>query len=203
MEQCLWIRRHTIIPLLQYARCAEVCQFNDELTATEDSYSVFSTKHFAVLRFCPAYTCNGIPPEEIICASEEEYTQCGEEYCTCDEDDGDCNNYREAQGYYEENCDEYGQCSNNGGQYNGNNNNNNANGQNAQNSNWQYYNANQDNQPQNSYCNDRDTDCQETYAEGYEEEEQTWGANGPGCQNNHGEYLLDIESYMVIVVEYQ
>ena len=89
MEQCLWIRRHTILPLLQYARCAEVCQFDDELTATEDSYSVFSTKHFAVLRFCPAYTCNGIPPEEIICASEEEYTQCGEEYCTCDEDDED------------------------------------------------------------------------------------------------------------------
>ena len=66
MEQCLWIRRHTILPLLQYAHCAEVRKFNNELAATEDSYSVFSNMHFVVLRFCPAYTCNGIPPEEII-----------------------------------------------------------------------------------------------------------------------------------------
>jgi len=42
---------------LQYSRCAEVKQFNDELAAQEDSTTVFTTKHFAVFRFCPAQTC--------------------------------------------------------------------------------------------------------------------------------------------------
>lgn len=49
---------------LSYLRCAEVKQFDDELAATEDSTSVFSTKHFAIFRFCPAKTCDLVPVEE-------------------------------------------------------------------------------------------------------------------------------------------
>ena len=47
-----------------YARCAQVRQFDDELAATEDSLSVFATKHFAIFRFCPAMTCMGVNSEE-------------------------------------------------------------------------------------------------------------------------------------------
>eukprot|EP00804_Cyclotella_cryptica_P003347 CCRYP_012836-RA/>CCRYP_012836-RA protein AED:0.38 eAED:0.39 QI:0/1/0.66/1/1/1/3/44/673 len=56
-----------------YHRCAEVRQFDDELAAQEDSTSVFSTKHFAVFRFCPAKTCEGMTEEQIAAEREEEY----------------------------------------------------------------------------------------------------------------------------------
>lgn len=45
---------------LSYHRCAAVKQFDDQLAAQEDSTSVFSTKNFAVFRFCPSKTCGGI-----------------------------------------------------------------------------------------------------------------------------------------------
>lgn len=44
---------------LSYHRCAEVRQFDDEIAAQEDTTSVFTTKHFAVFRFCPEATCMG------------------------------------------------------------------------------------------------------------------------------------------------
>ena len=44
---------------LSYSRCAAIRQFDDELAAQEDSTSVFSTKNFAVFRFCPSKTCEG------------------------------------------------------------------------------------------------------------------------------------------------
>lgn len=49
---------------LSYHRCAEVRQFDDELAATEDTDSVFATKHMAVFRFCPSETCMGYKQEE-------------------------------------------------------------------------------------------------------------------------------------------
>ena len=56
---------------MSYLRCAEVKQFDDELAATEDSTSVFATKHFAIFRFCPAKTCEGIVlTDEQIAAQE-------------------------------------------------------------------------------------------------------------------------------------
>jgi len=45
---------------MSYLRCAEVKQYDDEVAAQEDTKSVFSTKHFAIFRFCPAKTCDGI-----------------------------------------------------------------------------------------------------------------------------------------------
>lgn len=49
---------------LSYHRCAAVKQFDDELAATEDSTTVFTTKNFAVFRFCPSSTCEGTLQEE-------------------------------------------------------------------------------------------------------------------------------------------
>ncbi|KAL9189711.1 hypothetical protein ACHAXT_009386, partial [Thalassiosira profunda] len=42
---------------LAYQSCASIRQFDDALAATEDSASVFATKHFAVVRLCPSSTC--------------------------------------------------------------------------------------------------------------------------------------------------
>lgn len=58
-----------------YHRCAEVRQFDDELAAQEDSTSVFATKHFAVFRFCPAKTCEGMTEEQIEAEREAEYAE--------------------------------------------------------------------------------------------------------------------------------
>ena len=48
-----------------YLRCAEVRQFDDDLASQEDSPSVFSTRHFAVFRFCPTTTCEGMTEQQI------------------------------------------------------------------------------------------------------------------------------------------
>ena len=50
---------------LSYHRCASVRQFDDELAAADDSESVFTTKHFAVFRFCPEVSCMGYPDEDL------------------------------------------------------------------------------------------------------------------------------------------
>jgi hypothetical protein len=52
---------------LSYSRCAQVKQFDDQMAAREDTKSVFTTKHFAIFRFCPTKTCDPYaitPPEE-------------------------------------------------------------------------------------------------------------------------------------------
>ena len=43
---------------LSYERCATVKHFDVEKAAEEDSASPFRTQHFAVLRLCPAKTCD-------------------------------------------------------------------------------------------------------------------------------------------------
>ncbi|KAL7522899.1 hypothetical protein ACHAWX_007713 [Stephanocyclus meneghinianus] len=43
---------------ISYSRCAQVRQFDDQLAAIENSTSVFTTKHFAIFRFCPTKTCD-------------------------------------------------------------------------------------------------------------------------------------------------
>ncbi|KAL7508341.1 hypothetical protein ACHAXN_005428 [Cyclotella atomus] len=58
-----------------YHRCAEVRQFDDVLAATEDANTVFSTKHFAVFRFCPSKTCEGMTEEQIEAEREAEYQE--------------------------------------------------------------------------------------------------------------------------------
>ena len=62
---------------LSYHRCAAVRQFDDDLAAADDSDSVFTTKHFAVFRFCPEVSCMGYPDEDFEC-NEEMY---GQRYC--------------------------------------------------------------------------------------------------------------------------
>jgi hypothetical protein len=57
-----------------YLRCAEVRQFDDELAAMEDSPSVFSTRHFAVFRFCPTITCEGMTANQIEKERQAEYS---------------------------------------------------------------------------------------------------------------------------------
>lgn len=56
-----------------YLRCAEVRQFDDDLAAEEDSPSVFSTAHFAVFRFCPTLTCEGMTEKQIEAERQAEY----------------------------------------------------------------------------------------------------------------------------------
>jgi hypothetical protein len=58
-----------------YHRCAEVRQFDNELAAMEDSNTVFNTKHFAVFRFCPSKTCEGMTEEQIEAERQEEYAE--------------------------------------------------------------------------------------------------------------------------------
>lgn len=51
---------------LSYSRCAQVRQFDDQVAAREDTKSVFTTKHFAIFRFCPTKSCDpyAITPSE-------------------------------------------------------------------------------------------------------------------------------------------
>jgi len=59
---------------LSYHRCAAVKQFDDSLASEEDSLTVFTTKNFAVFRFCPSLTCEGIV-DEVIPLEDEEAVQ--------------------------------------------------------------------------------------------------------------------------------
>lgn len=123
---------------LSYSRCAAIRQFDDELAAQEDSSSVFSTKNFAIFRFCPSKTCEGTSPAV--------------QYL----------NQQAAQ----EAAQAQAQASSS-------------------------YNKNQNQQ-------------QQQVAEYVEptmfEKLQTGGANGEGCQSNYGEYMLELEDYLAIMV---
>jgi len=55
---------------LSYHRCAAVRQYDDDIAAREDTTSVFATKQFAVFRFCPSKTCEGIREDAV---DEEAY----------------------------------------------------------------------------------------------------------------------------------
>lgn len=133
-----------------YARCAVVQQYDDEVAAREDTPSVFATKQFAVIRFCPSQTCNGFQANP----QDEEYAA-----------------WVEAQyAYYEQQ---------NGG---------------AQ---AEYYqNAKEQYEKQPVYYNGQ-------YIEqGVFDRLKVNGANGEGCQSNYGEYMLEMEDYLDIMVEY-
>ena len=117
---------------MSYLRCAAIKQFDDELAAQEDSTSVFSTKNFAVFRFCPSKTCEGT-------SAQVQYL-----------------NEQAAQTT----------------QQNGNQNQ-----------------ANQNQQQEVEY------EEPATF-----EKILTRGANGEGCQSNYGEYMLELEDYLEIMV---
>ncbi len=111
---------------LSYHRCAAVKQFDDELAAAEDSTTVFTTKNFAVFRFCPSLTCEGIV-----------------------EDDGG-----EAQA------------------------------------------ANSSEAVEGEVASDAE------YQNYMFERLTVGGANGRGCQSNYGEYMVEIEDYLAIMVRH-
>ena len=147
---------------LSYHRCASVRQFDDELAAEEDSTSVFSTKHFAVFRFCPESTCMGVNEQdgyaEFLAAQEEWEAKQAAQYQN-EENDGT---------YWD-------------GQY-----------RNAEFLNGQWTTRD------GGVCNENDFDatgeCKNpTYA----------GARGEGCQSNYGEYMIELEDYLQLMLEYQ
>lgn len=124
---------------LSYSRCAAIRQFDDELAAEEDSTTVFSTKNFAVFRFCPSKTCEGT-------SSAVQYL-----------------NQQAAQEAAAQ-------------------------------------------QQASSYSSSSSSSSQQaTQQTEYEEPAifeklLTGGANGEGCQSNYGEYMLELEDYLAIMV---
>lgn len=148
-----------------YLRCAEVRQFDDELAAQEDSPSVFSTKHFAVFRFCPTMTCEGMTEKQIEAERQQEYYD---------------NLKNQNQAYAESQMEAYNAARN-------------GNGYNA-------YNA-------QNYVKQQ---AQEAQDSGESYEPPSWvfdkriigGADGSGCSSNYGEYMLELEDYLAIMLEY-
>lgn len=121
---------------LSYSRCAAIRQFDDELAAEEDSTTVFSTKNFAIFRFCPSKTCEGTSP---------------------------------AVQYLNQQA------------------------------------AQQAAQQASSYSSSSSSSQQAAQQQEYEEPAMfekllTAGANGQGCQSNYGEYMLELEDYLEIMV---
>jgi len=200
---------------LSYHRCANVRQFDDEIAAAEDTDSVFATKIFAVFRFCPARTCMGWEEEEEEWECDEDTY--GEAYCEALEE------YMEVM---EENAQMYGQYNSgwngwnqnggydqannwmnvNSGNYQGNGYNNN--GQQVQ----QYGQSScecEEGAEEGADANGDACECEEEgrYYDGssyqQEDEEEQWGARGAGCANNYGEYMMEMEEYLEIMLEWQ
>jgi len=199
---------------LSYHRCAAVRQFDDIIAASEDTDSVFATKVFAVFRFCPARTCMGWEEEE-----EEEWE--------CDEDtygEAYCEALEEYMEVMEENAQMYRQYGNgwngwnqnggydqannwmnvNAGNYQGSGYNNN--GQQVQ----QYGQSScvcEDGAEEGKDANGNACECDNgRYWDGSyqgEDEEEQRGARGDGCQNNYGEYLIEMEEYLEVMLEWQ
>ena len=179
---------------LSYNRCAAVRQFDDELAAQEDSMDVFATKQYAIFRFCPEATCMGYV---------DDMEQCGcEEQCQWHGDGGNGNgenNEEQCEEACEAQCHAFQKWQRQGGSeggwnyafsrqsgsssYYGN--------RNLQNKYTTYNNAWSD-YPFNFYRN---------YEEGYTDE--VFGSRGDGCQANYGEYMILLEDYMNLMLEFQ
>jgi hypothetical protein len=164
---------------LSYHRCSEVRQFDDELAAQEDSTNVFATKHFAVFRFCPKATCMGWQEEEADCGC---YYQCQSVLATeasNGNNNGDsdlCESACQTQCviWQRQNQDSSSSSSGSGRNLQNNNNNNNA---------------------YDSY----------TFAPYYDDgsSQEVYGARGQGCQANYGEYMIEIQDYLQMMLEWQ
>lgn len=134
---------------VSYHRCATVQQYDDEVAQRQDTTSVFATKRFAVFRFCPSQTCEGVRPDP----TEEEWAE-----------------YMAQQSNQNQNQDSYA---------------------------WE-----QQQQQQEQY------DSQPVYYNGQYIPQSTFdrlkvgGANGDSCQSNYGEYMLELEDYLDLMVEY-
>ena len=176
---------------LSYNRCAAVRQFDDEIAASEETTSVFATKHFAVFRFCPEQTCEGWQVEEADCGCEDQCEEIFEDmgnygYEAGDDDSGSCEEACQAQ------CDiweqQYGLYGGGQGQ---------SDGAERKLQNQNYYGA-------NSYSYNRFS--QMTFDPYYvqdNEEEEVGGARGDGCQNNYGEYMIEMKDFLEMMLQDQ
>lgn len=148
-----------------YLRCAEVRQFNDDLASQEDSPSVFSTRHFAVFRFCPTTTCEGMTEKQIENERQQENSAWAAE---------------QNQAYADNQAAAYAQARS-----------------------GDVYSAYQ----AQMYVKQQAAAAQ---AAGEDYEPPSWvfdkriigGADGSGCSSNYGEYMLELEDYLQIMLEY-
>ena len=170
-----------------YHRCAEVKQFDDVLAATEDSTSVFATKHFAVFRLCPEATCMGFSND----VSAIQVTDCGcKDQCSAAITAGvgtdlaacvtscatQCSIWQQQQ--YIAVRSSYS--SNRGS------------------SARKLQNYNYNNNYQSSWDN---FEFDPEYDDG--KYTAVTGSRGSGCQSNYGEYMIEVADYLGIMLEWQ
>ena len=162
---------------LSYHRCANVKQYSDTVAALEDTQNVLSTTSFAVFRFCPSATC-------MISSNDDSTWTCddGDTYCYEARTTAKRNNwtyeqfmaYKKWQKMY-------------GSQYE-----------------WEQKRAN----IASTTCDDTQENCELYYTgnyrsfQDYYEPQQVQGARGKGCQKNYGEYLLKLEDYLALMLEW-
>jgi len=164
---------------LSYHRCANVKQWSDDMASEEDTDTVLATRQFAVFRFCPEATCMGWIESDWECEVDDEY-------CERAKDTAYRNGWTYDQFMAYKNWEmEYGS---------------------------QYEYEQKQKQKASAACNDDDDEmgsCEQYYDGTYRkfsdfyEPEQTWGATGEGCQSNYGEYLVTLEDYLQIMLEWQ
>lgn len=186
---------------LSYHRCAAVRQFDDALAATEDADSVFATKRFAVFRFCPESTCMGFV-EEYECGCE---TQCENIAAAAAKQYGNSNNGGDDDGQCEEACQTqcvayskyqtYGAADANGsGMYE----------EGAANNDYDTQDASAKYQTvTGTYGRQYTFNMNYAREQQAEEDGELLGARGDGCQSNYGEYMMEIDEYLNLMLEYQ
>lgn len=163
---------------LSYHRCANVKQYSDTVAATEDTNNVLSTTSFAVFRFCPSATCMG---------SSNDSTSTW----TCDTGDDYCQEARTIAKRNNWNYDQFMAYKKwekmYGSQYE-----------------WEQKRAN----IASSACDDTQENCELYYTGNYRSfqdyyaPQEVQGARGDGCQKNYGEYLLKLDDYLQLMLEW-
>lgn len=178
-----------------YSRCASMKQFDDEIAATEDTETVFVTKHFAVFRFCPEQTCMGWQEDYAKCGCEQQcetVMQNIENYYQDHDDDANNDNGDDQEELCLSSC--YESCRIWGQQVDMTNGNSNSNNNRKLEQEGDMYNWNRyDNNPFNNY----------EFDPYWSQNKEVWGANGEGCQANYGEYMIELKDYLELMMEWQ
>ena len=173
------------LPISNYT----VKQFDDELAAEEDSQTVFTTKHFAVFRFCPEATCMGFVYDEADCGCEDQCEAIAEynAYVNGDNNNDDSDACEEA---CQAQCDDFSKWQRSGKSGNWNAQQENGNGRDLQ-----YWNSNMNSNKYSSYKFDFYTN--------WGDDKEILGARGEGCQSNYGEYMIELSDYLEMMMEFQ
>lgn len=162
---------------LSYHRCANVKQYSDTVAALEDTQNVLSTTSFAVFRFCPSATCMSSSNDDSTWTCDDGDTYCYEARTTAKRNNWTYEQfmaYKKWQKMY-------------GSQYE-----------------WEQKRAN----IASTTCDDTQENCEIYYTgnyrsfQDYYEPQQVQGARGKGCQKNYGEYLLKLEDYLALMLEW-